>query len=145
MGGGDPGPGSTILAGLITQAGEELLADFQHHYRINLADLVDPAGGMSPRRALALIRQLPPESATHTVLAGTREARGWSTDRHLLAAVVDAVRESTWATIATHSKRRPAPPKPLPRPGMRQRSAGPSFRQIAAAHMKTAQQHRGDS
>ncbi len=43
----------------------------------------------------------------------------WSAEAHLLAAVVDAVQQTTWVVAAANSKRPPKRPKPLRRPGAR--------------------------
>lgn len=62
------------------------------------------------------VEHLPEDSATVAALRGGHEHRAWTSAAHLLASVVDAVQVNTWTTIAAHSKRRPKPPTPLPRP-----------------------------
>lgn len=115
MDGGDPAGGSAGLAELIDKYGEQILADFQSEYGLNLVEVLRP-GGMSPRQVLALIRQLPPESRTVAALRGGDQFQGWGVDRYLLANVIDAINQNTYAFIAANSKRKPKAPKPVPRP-----------------------------
>lgn len=118
MDGGDAAGGSAELARLIDRCGECIAADFQHYYGLDLRDVLRPGSGLSPRRALALIRRLPLESATTAALRGGDEFRGWGMDRYLLATLIDAVRENTHAFIAANSKKKPRPPKPVDRPDL---------------------------
>jgi hypothetical protein len=94
--------------------GSALYADLRR-YGVDLADLW--RGGLSPRQVWWLVEHLPEDSATVAALRGGAEQRAWTTLAHLLATVADAVQLNTWTTVAAHAKRRPAPPKPLPRPG----------------------------
>ncbi|WP_158881994.1 D site-binding protein [Amycolatopsis anabasis] len=145
MDGGDAAGGSAELARLIDKCGEALLADFQHHYQIDLRDVLRPGSGLSPRRALALVRQLPLESATVAALRGGPEFRGWGTDRYLLAMLIDAVNDNTFAFISANSKRKPQPPKPVERPGKAaQKNTNPnSFRAIAKAKLAALKRKKG--
>ncbi|GAA5081560.1 hypothetical protein GCM10023319_23280 [Nocardia iowensis] len=59
---------------------------------------------------------LPPEAAFVAAWRGGPQYRGWNEDRYLAVAQVNAIRELTWAYIAAHAKRRPAPPEPIPTP-----------------------------
>lgn len=76
--------------------------------------LADP--GPSPRRMHHLLQALPSGA-----FPGVDHPAAWSTEAHLLAAVVDEVRNLTWVEVAKASKRRPKQPKPMPRPGARRR------------------------
>jgi hypothetical protein len=49
------------------------------------------------------------------------ESASWSVEAHLLAGLIDALQWNTWATVAPHSKSKPAKPKPVRRPGDRKR------------------------
>lgn len=137
MDGGDSAGGSHGLARLIDRCGEQILADFQSEYGLNLIEVLRP-GGMPPRQVLALIRQLPPESRTVAALRGGDQFQGWGVDRYLLASVVDAINANTYAFISANSKRKPKSPEPVQRPtkeGGRPKdgTANPFRQQLAAA------------
>lgn len=83
-------------------------------------------GEMSWRELRVFLRYLPVDSATaRAVRGGTPEEEAWTLDRQLLASVVDAVRENTFATIKLggdpKKTGRLQPPDPIPRPGVAQR------------------------
>lgn len=48
-----------------------------------------------------------------------REARAWNFNTYMLANIFDAVMALDWHTVAAHSKNKPQPPKPFPRPKLR--------------------------
>lgn len=75
-----------------------------------------PGSGLTARKALALIRNLPLDSATNASIQGGDQFRGWDGQMYMLANIVDAVKENTHVFVSAHSKRRPQPPKPMPRP-----------------------------
>lgn len=147
MVGGDPAGGSAELARLIDKCGEELLADFQHHYQLDLGDVLRPGSGLTARKALVFIRQLPHESATTAALRGGPEFRGWGPDRYLLARLVDALNENTFAFIAANSKKKPRRPKPVELPDHRaQRKQYPNgFAAIAAERIRAARETKRSS
>lgn len=64
-----------------------------------------------------LAEELPDDSAFVAYLAGGREYRGWTFDRHLLAGIFDAVQVNTVTTAQVASKKKIKSPKPVPRPG----------------------------
>lgn len=68
------------------------------------------------RRLHVLVTALPPG-----YWPDPDNAMSWSPEAHLLAGVVDAVNQTTWMVAAVNSKRPPKRPKPMPRPGGRQR------------------------
>ncbi|MFI6491210.1 hypothetical protein [Streptomyces sp. NPDC050564] len=81
-------------------------------------------GEMSWRELRVFLRYLPTDSATARAVRGsTAEEDAWTLDRQLLASVVDAMRENTFATVKLHGdpKRtgRLKPPDPIPRPGVK--------------------------
>lgn len=139
---GDAAGGSGALARLIDRHGEEILSDFLHYYRTDLADVLRPGSGLTARRALALVRQLPPESATVAAMRGGAQFRGWAIDRYLLAQLVDSVNQNTYAFVAANSKRKPKPPKPIERPSAasadRRKLGG--FAALAAARIKAVRE-----
>lgn len=136
MDAGDPGGGSIELAKLIDQFGEQLLRDFFIYYNLDLRDVLVSGSRLSPRTCIALIRQLPDDSATVAELRGGHQFVGWTYDRYLLAQLVDSVRENTWAFIAANSKHRPKKPQPMPRPGKSSAQKQNQFAAMARAAYK---------
>ncbi|RLK54821.1 hypothetical protein [Actinokineospora cianjurensis] len=132
-----PAPGSLGLDQLADKVGgATLYADLRRYYGIDLADLWH--GTLTPRRVLWLIEHLPEDSATVAALRGGPQHRAWTTAAHLLATVADAVQLGTWTTIAAHARRRPTPPKPLPRPSLPRRQAA---RVVTVAEIAARQQN----
>lgn len=134
--------GSSQLAELIDEFGEQIYFDL-HHYAggLNLVDALRPGSGYSPRQILVLIRQLPIESATIAAMRGSSEFRGWGLDRYTLTNLVDAVRENTYVTLATSgaTKRKPKPPEPSWRPKDKmQKPKSNGFAAMAGAFFKAA-------
>ncbi|MCK2242318.1 MULTISPECIES: hypothetical protein [unclassified Crossiella] len=135
MGGAHPAGGSLALGQLITDHGAALLADLLRFYGLDLADVLRPGSGLSPRRVLALAEQLPEDSATVASLRGGPEHRGWTGDRYLLAALADAARLGNWQRGGGHGRR----PQPVARPRLRRRgaAAGLISRTIAGHRART--------
>jgi hypothetical protein len=80
-------------------------------------------GEMSWRELRVFLRYLPPDSATARAVRGvTPEQEAWTLDRQLLASLVDAQRENTFAMVKLHGDpkktKRLRPPEPIPRPGV---------------------------
>jgi hypothetical protein len=80
-------------------------------------------GEMSWRELRVFLRFLPHDSATHrSVKPLSSDEEFWNPDRHLMATVVDAIRENTFATVKLggdpKKTKRLKPPKPIPRPGV---------------------------
>lgn len=98
--------------------------------------------GYSPRQLLALITQLPAESRTVAAIRGGEQFRDWDVNTYLLAALVDAVHENTYAFIAANSRRKPKAPKPIPRPmptaAARKPNGANPFAAIVAQHVAAA-------
>lgn len=139
---GDPGPGSLALAELIDRCGEQLLSDFFRYYGLDIRDVLTPGTRLTPRTALALIRQLPEGSATIAELRGGPQFNGWDTDRYLLTQLIDSVRENTWVLIAANSKKKPKHPEPMPRPKVDAPKKKNQFAAMArAAYRKGAVKH----
>lgn len=144
MGGGDSAGGSAELARLIDRCGEALLADFLRYYYLDLRDVLVPGSGLTARRALALIRQLPPESATVAELRGGPEFRGWGPDRYLTARLIEAVEGHFHAFVSANSKKKPKAPERVDRPDFRaqQRKNGNTFRAMAARRLAAARNRK---
>lgn len=82
-------------------------------------------GTMSWRELRVFLRYLPNDSATRRAVKPlTPDEEFWNPDRHLMATVVDAIRENTFATVKLggdpKKTKRMRPPKPIPRPGVKQ-------------------------
>lgn len=80
-------------------------------------------GEMTWRELRVFLRHLPAESATARAVRGaTPEQETWTLDRQLLASLVDAQRENTFAMVKLHGDpkktKRLKPPEPIPRPGV---------------------------
>ena len=71
------------------------------------------ADGLSPRRTLALLRNLPSGSLE----SWTDVDASWTVETHMLAEAIDAINWLTWMTARVNSKKEPKKPKPIPRPG----------------------------
>jgi hypothetical protein len=128
------GGGSKGLAELIDKYGECILADFQSEYGVNLVEEI--RAGMSPAQIISLIRQLPMESRTIAQLRGGDDFRGWGIDRYMLAQLLDAVQGTTYAVVASNSKKKPKAPKPVYRPAKGGFKANNVFRQKLDAQKK---------
>lgn len=91
-----------------------MVSDLSEFHGLSLVDVL--AGHThSPRTLLSYIVWLPDNSALAASMRGEK-SRGWGTERHLLATLVDAVQANTWVTAATASKRKPRKPTRVPRP-----------------------------
>lgn len=96
---------------------------------------------LTPKRFLYLVEALPVDSRTTTLVAGQSEGQGWGVTEYLLANVIDAVRENTFAYIQAKSKKKLAPPERFPVPGAKQaKKKTNSFVRMAQAQLAQAQQ-----
>lgn len=112
---------------MIDEHGSALIYDWQAHYgrdlRADLADLCSSSPRLTPWWVLALVAELPDDSALAASVAGDRAHRGWTFDRHLLAGIFDAVQVNTYATARVAGAKGAKPPKPVPRPGDKPRKS----------------------
>jgi hypothetical protein len=100
-----------------------------------------PGSGLSARKALALIKTLPLDSATVASLQGGEEFRGWDSHMYMLANVIDAINQNTYVLVSANSKRKPKRPEPIPRPA-KQKSKKPGgglFAQMARTAFMNSQ------
>lgn len=128
--------GSAELARLIDQAGEQLYADLLRYYGVRLQDVLIEGTGLTARMVIALVRNLPVDSATVAVMRGGPEYVGWRTETYLLASVLDAIRENTYAFVSANSKRKPSAPEPTPRPEAKRKKSGVFAAMARAAFRK---------
>lgn len=117
--------GAGGIAGLrrfLTEYGEAVEWDMARYWPgRSLLELY--RGQMSWRELRVFLRYLPADSATaRDVRGSTPEEDAWTLDRHLLASVVDAIRENTFATVKLGGDPKRTgplkPPDPIPRPGV---------------------------
>ena len=113
------------------------MADLQEFYGLNLVE--EMRAGMSPAQVIVLVRQLPIESRTVAQLRGGEQFRGWGQDRYMFAQLLDSVNGTTYAVVASNSKRKPKAPKPVQRPSKNGFKTNNVFRQKLEAQKK----HKG--
>lgn len=117
--------GAGGIAGLLrflAEHGEAVEWDVAHYWP-GRSLLEVYRGEMSWRELGVFLRHLPHDSATVRAVRGTTvEEDQWTLDRHLLAAVVESVRENTFAQVRLHGDPKKTkhmkPPGPIPRPGV---------------------------
>lgn len=144
MAGADAVGGSLELGRLIDQAGEELLFDFRHYLGLDLLDVLRDGSGLTPRLAIAYIRQLPVESAFVARMRGGAEFRGWNQDRYMLADLIDLSQWQIFAQVSANSKKKPKKPDAYERPEVRrQKKTNPnSFAMQAAMRLAAAKNRK---
>lgn len=94
-----------------------MLADFREYYGLHLPDVLRFDGSLPVWEAAILATQLPPTSRTVAVVSGGIEYWGWTLDRHLLAATLDAINTHAFAFVQSNTKKKVKQPYPVPRPG----------------------------
>ncbi|WP_275462061.1 hypothetical protein [Streptomyces noursei] len=111
---GDPGPGSFQLGQLIDAGhGAAIRWDLQR-LGLDLADVW--RGTLAPCRVLDLVEHSPDDSALAAALRGGPAHRPWTLERHLQAALVDAVNTCAWILAQSNGSRSVKRPDPVPRP-----------------------------
>lgn len=130
---GFPGGGSLALARLIEEHGGSVYADLRRYYGVDLSGVVADPPTISPAEVLALVENLPAESMTVSLEQGIPEAVGWGLSEHLLASVVDAVRENTFANMQVRTKKKLKAPDRIPVPGRKVEKKPNKFLAMARA------------
>lgn len=105
-------------------------------------------GEMSWRELRVFLRYLPTDAATARAIRGsTAEEDAWTLDRQLLASLVDAVRENTFATVKLggdpKKTSRLKPPDPIERPGVTVRKQKSNVIRFGGRHGSGAAQLAG--
>ncbi|WP_411140245.1 hypothetical protein [Streptomyces sp. x-80] len=114
MDGGHAGGGSLQLGQLIDDGhGAAIRYDLQR-LGLDLADVW--RGTLAPRRVLDLVEHGPDDSAVVASHRGGLAHRAWPLERHLQAALVDAVNTTAWLIAQVNSKGAVARPEAIPRP-----------------------------
>lgn len=98
-----------MLAMLLAEHGDELLADFQQFYGLDLWALMDACDFA---RVRALTEQLPQGARTLTAMDG---ACAWGVAENLLANLCDQLASLRWERAGGHGRK----PKRIERPGGR--------------------------
>lgn len=130
--------GSRTLAELLEKAGTEIYADLLSHYGVNVSGVVADPPEISPSEVLALIENLPAGSAALAVVSGVTDSVGWTTETYLIASLIDAVKENTFANMQVRVKKRLQRPERTPVPGMAPAKKKNSFVAMAQAQFRAA-------
>lgn len=93
------------------------MPDLLRVYGVDLRELVSDEGDLSPRRALSLIEGLPHGTRSIARIQEDPELEGWDVSAFLAAALIESVRENTFATVQIQSKKKLKHPEPLKIPG----------------------------
>lgn len=105
---------------------------------MNLSGVVAEEPTLTPAEVLALVENLPPESATVAGLRGVDESIGWTNSTYLLASILDAVREGTFANMQVRTKKKLKQPERIPVPGVEPSKKVNQFVAMAQAQYKLA-------
>lgn len=104
-----------------------------------MADLCSDQPTITPWWILALVEELPDTSAFAASQQGGREYRGWGWDRHIFAALFDAIQMQSTIVAKTGGAKNVKTPPPLPRPGVkRSASSGLPMSQLMRTHGQMA-------
>lgn len=82
---------------MIDDYGEGLYSDLMFYYRVDLAEVIK-GNGPAPSLVVALVKRLPPDSLTMSLIQGDPELFGWSHERDLLTSILDAINLNTLAS-----------------------------------------------
>lgn len=102
--------------------------------RAVVADLCSSAPTTTPWWVLTLVEELPDNSAFAASVAGGRAYRGWGWERHVMAALFDAIQVNTVVTARVAGAKNVKPPSPMPRPGEKNPAGGTPMRKLMHAH-----------
>ena len=106
---------------MISEHGDELIADFREYYSVRLLDVLKFDGSLNIAEAVILARKLPPSSRTVAAVQGGDEYWGWDFERHVLVSILEAINAGNHLFASANSKKKIKPPKRLPRPGDEER------------------------
>jgi len=98
-----------------------MFADFREYYNIRLSDVLRFDGSLPVWEAVVLAKQLPHSSRTMACLQGGIEYWGWTFDRHVMVALLDAMTIQNYAFISAHTETKIPKPRPVERPGDEER------------------------
>lgn len=115
-----------------------MYSDLLREYGVHLGGLVSDPPTLSPSEALTLIENLPEDSRTHSLLRGVDNSYGWTVDTYLTAALIDAVRENTYANMQVRTRKRLPRPEKMPVPGIQHKKKVNNFVAMAQAQLAKA-------
>lgn len=118
MDGGLGTGGSLVLADLIERHGAIIYADLLRYYQVDISTLVSDSPEISPKQAIALLENLPPESKSLAYISEVPSSYGWDTRAYLLAGLIDTIRENTHTNIQVRTKKKIKPFDKFPIPGL---------------------------
>lgn len=101
---------------MIDKWGGAIYSDLMHYYGVDLRDLYSEDSPLTPREVLNLIAYLPADSAYVAERRGGQQFRGWDEGRYLSALQANELRTFAYMYAASHLKRPPKPPEPIPTP-----------------------------
>jgi hypothetical protein len=99
---------------ILEKYGDEIEADFQQYYGLDLLDFY--RGDLKPAKTYRLVCALPVESRFARKVGGPRA--DWQTDQYLLADIRDQLAAANWQRGGGKGPK----PKPTPRPGQQSRT-----------------------
>lgn len=97
---------------------------------------------MSPKWALNLISGLPAETVTAATLREDEGSVGWDTNTYLLTALVNSVREGTFANMQVRTEKKLKPPEPIPLPGAERKQSKPANAFVRMAQAQLAARNK---
>lgn len=109
------------LVDLLDKHGEAIEADLRRHYGVRVRDLFAVDSDLTPREVMSYLIHAPEDSAYHAELRGGQQFRGWTSDRYLLASILDVLQGANYQRSGGKGKK----PKPTWRP--KKSSAGTSL------------------
>jgi hypothetical protein len=108
---------------MIEENGGAITADLLRFYGVDIRDLFK--GTLSPRYCLALVENLPIESATYSshIAEGDRSAMGWDRNTYVMADLIDAINilHTTLVRANSNNPKKVKDPEPYERPGQKER------------------------
>lgn len=113
-----------------------MFADLLRVYGVDLRHVVSGDSDLTPALVLGLVEELPFGCRTTAVLSGEEGFAGWDLQSFLLASVVDAVREGTFANMQVRTKKKLTPPDPVSRPGVKREKPVNKFLAMARAQLE---------
>lgn len=133
MAGFHPGGGSLALVRYLEEHGGVVYAELLRYYGVDITGLVSDNPGVTPAQVLALVENLPLGSGLLSVSEELDDASGWDTNSYLLASLIDAVRENTFANMQVRTKKRLQRPERVKVPGRREKPKPNNFMKMARA------------
>ena len=111
-----------------------MYADLLRYYGVNVVGLFKDSPDLSPAETLALIESLPLGSTFGALAGKVPDSAGWDTNSYMLASIIDAVRENTYANMQVRTKKKLKQPTPVKVPGSK-----PKKKQQSNSFVKMAQ------